>query len=97
MRRHLRFTYAIVVSAVGTAALIGAGGTPTLGQTAAPGPVVKPTISNWQFITAGTPPPTQAASMACLMPDVEDQATPKTRRVCPPSRCRTSIILCSTA
>ena len=66
MRRHLRFTYAIVVSAVGTAALIGAGGTPTLGQTAAAGPVVKPTISNWQFITAGTPPPTQAACNAVV-------------------------------
>ena len=66
MRRHLRFTYAVVVAAVGTAALIGAGGTPTLGQTAAPGPVVKPTISNWQFITAGTPPPTQAACNAVV-------------------------------
>jgi subtilase family serine protease len=66
MRRHLRFTCAIAALAVATAPLIGAGGTPIVAATGAAtaGSAIRPTISDWQFLSAGTAPPSQAACNA---------------------------------
>jgi subtilase family serine protease len=54
------------VLTAGAATVIGAGGTAPVAQTGAatPASAVRPTISDWQFLGAGTAPPSQAACNA---------------------------------
>ena len=64
MRRRLGFSYAAIVTAA-TAVLMGAGGTPIVALTGATaGSAVTPTISDWQFLSGGTAPPSQTACNA---------------------------------
>jgi subtilase family serine protease len=66
MRRGKGLTRAVTGITAGAAILIGAGGIPTAAPKAvASGPsAIRPAVSDWQFVSAGTAPPSQSACNA---------------------------------